>query len=678
MQTAVGFPNFDGNIGFEKLDSELQTKLNSLLDLLKYEPINPIEKTNDMTQPVGVDENGQLWVAPIGGGSSGDNTGGGDIPNSHDIIYDLINVNSSSAVVSVADSMPFVTVLTADEGYTLGDVTVTMGGEVLTGVWNAETSTLTIVSVTGDVIISCVATQGIDTSVRIAKSGYGFNSDATEEIVTAPLCISDYYDIPEGYIGKLSYYFPSIGTNAIGGYMKLQMVDDTYTKVEYYSISVSSEGEKSVGFSTSGTVEKGAVKFRFSLEEATVDDAYMYFSGTGDVVFAGKNTPYYRMANIDGTMAGGGSVATGELSFDDDMAMNYGIATTSIMGDEIAKNPQDVYDLSSAFATVIDNAKREWMLEYGGDFRKIPIVVSTDQHGLTHSGIFNMLGKTLSMYDVSKVMNLGDTVSAWSDADTEHPLISCTQLENWCESVKAIPFSKQLNVFGNHDTWYGNYEDEGNPIGTRYPSSQTHLNQYFRNIYARRTNNNGWFVDYDNQFNVKYVVVSAFEYKNDSVQFRISTEQMKFIIEELSKNDGYDIVIVSHVPLRSDPNLFIFPTGQTSTETGRVSALNTDDLFSARKTKGSGTITDSDGVEHNYDFTACESQLLCSLHGHTHYDAYLHLNDSLLVNAFDWFDDNTFFFVLIDRVNNQLNVWKVEAPNNTPTYTNYQIPFEPV
>ena len=301
LQTAVGFPNFDGNIGFEKLDSELQTKLNSLLDLLKYEPINPIEKTNDMTQPVGVDENGQLWVAPIGGGSSGDNTGGGDIPNSHDIIYDLINVNSSSAVVSVADSMPFVTVLTADEGYTLGDVTVTMGGEVLTGVWNAETSTLTIVSVTGDVIISCVATQGIDTSVRIAKSGYGFNSDATEEIVTAPLCISDYYDIPEGYIGKLSYYFPSIGTNAIGGYMKLQMVDDTYTKVEYYSISVSSEGEKSVGFSTSGTVEKGAVKFRFSLEEATVDDAYMYFSGTGDVVFAGKNTPYYRMANIENT-----------------------------------------------------------------------------------------------------------------------------------------------------------------------------------------------------------------------------------------------------------------------------------------------------------------------------------------------------------------------------------------
>ena len=40
--------------------------------------INPVEKTEDMTQPVGIDENGKLWVAPIGGGgedNSGDSSG---------------------------------------------------------------------------------------------------------------------------------------------------------------------------------------------------------------------------------------------------------------------------------------------------------------------------------------------------------------------------------------------------------------------------------------------------------------------------------------------------------------------------------------------------------------------------------------------------------------------------
>lgn len=33
--------------------------------------VNPVEKTDDMTQPVGVDADGRLWVAPIGGGSGG-------------------------------------------------------------------------------------------------------------------------------------------------------------------------------------------------------------------------------------------------------------------------------------------------------------------------------------------------------------------------------------------------------------------------------------------------------------------------------------------------------------------------------------------------------------------------------------------------------------------------------
>ena len=194
------------------------------------------------------------------------------------------------------------------------------------------------------------------------------------------------------------------------------------------------------------------------------------------------------------------------------------------------------------------------MMEYAGDFQKIPIIVTADQHGRTHRGIFNFIGKTFSMHDVSKVMNLGDTVSVdWYDADPEHPLLSDSQLEKWCESVKEIPFSKQLNVYGNHDCCYGNYADEGNPIGTRYPESQAHLYQYFRNIYARRTNNNGWFAVKDDAFNVKYVVVSFYQWLNDNLaNSGVHTEQMKWFIEELKKDDGYDVVIVSHEPLYMD------------------------------------------------------------------------------------------------------------------------------
>lgn len=645
-------------------------------------------------------------------GSSGGNTGGGDAIT-HGIIYDLVNVTSSSSIVSIADGTPYITILTAKEGYTLGDVTVTMGGEVLTGVWNADTSTLTIMSVTGDVMISCVASQGVDTSPVIAEYDKGLGQ--TMEANRFPgMCITQIYtftpDIEtlkeSSYYDVTNDYLTTAGIN--GGFVvctpRIKFTEAGYSgsgmttkasKIVLYTDGVAGDYFSNSSVTTSSqetnfnlprqkTVGMYANGIAFTLSILDIDDSYVYWykpnTNTilpigireGDIIFAGKNTPYYGMANIDGTKPGE-TATTGILSFDDDIAMNYSIATTSILGDEIAKDTNTAYGLSSTFANVIDEAKKEWMLEYGGDYRKIPIIVSTDQHGRRNSGIFNMIGKTVSMHDVSKVMNLGDTISTWYDSN-EKPLISDAGLEAWCESVKAIPFSKQLNVFGNHDTWYGNYEDEGNPIATRYPSSQAHLDQYFRNIYARRTNNNGWFVTYDDRFNVKYLVVSAFEYRN-GVSFRIGTDQMNFIIEEMSKNDGYDIVIISHVPLKSDPNLFIYPTGQTSTEVGRVSELDTDALFSARKTKGIGSITDSDGVEHNYDFTNCNTQLLCSLHGHTHYDAYLYLNDSLLVNSFDWFDDSTFFFVLIDRINEQLNVWKVSNPSEGAKVENYQIPF---
>jgi hypothetical protein len=87
------------------------------------------------------------------------------------------------------------------------------------------------------------------------------------------------------------------------------------------------------------------------------------------------------------------------------------------------------------------------------------------------------------------------------------------------------------------------------------------------------------------------------------------------------------------------------------------------------------TITDSDGVAHDYDFSGCTTDLLCSLHGHTHHDGYLYLNGTLLVSTFDWFADTTFFFVLIDREDNQLNVWKVSDPSDGPLVQHYQIPF---
>lgn len=77
-------------------------------------------------------------------------------------------------------------------------------------------------------------------------------------------------------------------------------------------------------------------------------------------------------------------------------------------------------------------------------------------------------------------------------------------------------------------------------------------------------------------------------------------------------------------------------------------------------------------------FSACTTDILCGLHGHTHIDAYNYAGgeeNGLLNVTFDWFANSTFFFVLIDRENEQLDVWKISEDDSTPQYNNYQIPF---
>lgn len=672
---------------------------------------------------------GITWV------ESAPSTGGGGETTTHGIVWDLVNVTSSNNAVSVADGASLVAVLTPADGYTLGDVTITMGGEVVTGAWNADTATVTIQSVTGDVMISCAGVeQGtgevIDTSPVIAHSGYAYRSVSTTSpnvtlTAKAGMCVTKIYEFTPNVAAIEAHpsYDKDLGyineANQIGmfvhfipnkKYLESGATDpgNTYKKSAYF---VDGELQKTIydnliSQSTKGVASNGVAKnvlqktvngIAFTLFEADAEDSYAYWTKTngpgtyqenavlpvgvndGDIIFAGKNTPYYGMTNINGT-TGGGAASVSELSFDDDVAQNYAVASASILGEDTAADPNTEYGISSELAAVIDEVRTAWMTEYGGDYRKIPLVITTDQHNRTNSGIFNMLGKTLSLHDVSKVMNLGDTVSVeWYDEDTTKPLVSCAQLEKWCKSIKEIPFSKRLDVYGNHDTWYGNYADEGNTIGTRYPANQSHLDQYFRNIYARRNNNNGWFVIRDDYFNVKYVVVSGFEY-DGGVTFRIGTKQMQFIIDEFSKNDGYDIVVVSHVPLYYQPSTEVYPTGMTPSDAGsetisRVSNVDTDALFNGRKNKTSGSVTDSDGVEHTFDFSGCTTDILCGLHGHIHMDAYNYVGGNGLMSAtFDWFDGSTIHFALIDRINRQMDIWKVEG--DSLTYQNYQVPLD--
>lgn len=643
------------------------------------------------------------------------------------IVWDLVNVTGSNAAVSVQEGASLTAVLTAEEGYILGDVTVTMGGEVLTGVWDAATATVTIPRVTGDVVISCAgvkesAGEPADTSPVIAQTGMKIMNDGSYQ-AAATLCVTRAYEYswdrdalkahPQysaadgffslgGYQGAIEIFIASEKHVAAGnsilsadtdwGNIRMNYCADggfVIAKNCYESARDGVVVSIPVPNKNSAMCQSDVVSSEFTLFAADVEGSYAYWSkpydtailpmgvNAGDIIFAGKDSPYYGMKNIDGTMLSEASVA--ELSYDEDYAQDYGIATTSLLGDDPAAGADVYAGVSDDFAAVINTAKKEWMTRYGGDYRKIPLIVSTDQHGRT-SGIFNLLSRILNMHDVSKICNLGDTVTdKWYDGEPDKPLLTCSELDKWMECMKTIPFSKRLDVFGNHDAWYGNGTAGGNAVGTAYPSNLSHLDQYFRNIYARRTNNSGWFAVRDDYFNVKYVVITGLEWVNGSGTYRIGTEQMKFIIDEFGKDDGYDIVVVSHVPVYYQDSTETFPTGMTpetpgSTAITRVSTLNTDLLFNARKNKTAGTITDSEGVEHTFDFSGCGTDILCALHGHMHVDGYNYVGgDGLLSAAFDWFPYETFFLVLIDRVERKLDVWKL---SNTPQSLRYQIPLD--
>ena len=563
---------------------------------------------------------------------------GGGGTTTHGIVWNLVNVTSSNNAVSAADGASLVAVLTPADGYTLGDVTITMGGEVVTGAWNAETAIITIEAVTGDVVISCAGveqTGPVGTSPVIAEYNMSLNASGGAGTTNGG-CYTDFYAIPDG-AGDVMLYFADAEDVRFGPAGKLQYWNDT-EQVEYWSAAAYRNAEKSY------TLKSGATRFRTSLATNGINDSYAYDKATGYIYFAGANTKYYGMTNIDGSTSGESAVSVA-AEVDNQVAM-LSLST----GETV--NPSAYSSLSADYVSMVQSNYDAMMAECLGDYNKIPIIVHTDQHGRIGASnqVMKLIGHMVNWYEVSKCMNLGDTVPDRFDMTT---------LDNYLSATKdSIPLSKRLDVYGNHDVWDSNDSQ-------KYTVDQKRLSPYFKNIYARRHGNNGYFTVFDDYYNVKYLVISDLEYPDTNYSTRrITTAQAKFIVSELSEDDGRDVVLVSHVPLDSDEVTSRDSTYQAYSEkflsdtTAHNSFMT---MIAARKNKTSGTFTDSEGISHTYDFSNVSGDLLMSLHGHAHFEAYRTFENSITEFIFDWFDENTFYFAYIDRKEKKFKVWKNEA-----------------
>lgn len=555
----------------------------------------------------------------------------------HSVTQTLKNVSSSNAATAAADGSSYETVITANDGYAISNITVTMGGiDITSTAWNAGTGTISISAVTGDIVIivSAASAATLDTSPAIAKTGYSLYSDGEEyRNATDGACYTEFYTLKTGAKTLTMYIADSVDVSfSAGGKMQFW---DAAQQVEYWSATAYRNKEHAF------PIANGATRFRTSLALADVEASYAY-DDTGHIYFAGKNTQYYGKENIYGTA----NASTTKAESVDNAYMALSMSTG------VTANTSAYTGLASDYVSMVQANYDAFIAEVMGDYNRIPIIVHTDQHGRigAQNPVLKLIGDVTNWYEISKCVNLGDTV-----ADR----FGATVLQTYLDAAKdCIPLSRRLDVYGNHDVWDA---DENQ----KYTVDQKRLSPYFKNIYARRHGNNGYFTVVDDYYNVKYLVINNMEYPDTNYSTRrITTAQANFIVEELGKKDGYDIILLSHVPLVADDTMTSRdPSYQAYTETFLSDATDNTSflaMIAARKAKTSGTFTDSEGVEHAYDFSGCNSELLMSLHGHTHFEAYKSLTGSITEFAFDWFDGNTFYFAYIDRNAKKFKCWKNE------------------
>lgn len=322
------------------------------------------------------------------------------------------------------------------------------------------------------------------------------------------------------------------------------------------------------------------------------------------------------------------------------------------------------YTITNQWKTVVSNNYNDFISEIDGNNNRIPMIISTDQHGAitSDSEVYKYINNLVDWNKISKIINLGDTVNL-----VFNPL----ELNNYREATSCLPEDKRIEIIGNHDRFF--------VINDNFIEKN-----YFSNASAVYSEDGKAFVVKDNKFNVRYLIVDTKCFPYTYSNGRLSCEQANFIIDELSKEDESDIVLLSHVYLFNDRIIARDGSIFTGSEYF-IGSENKDteikqsfiDMLAARKNKSTGILIDSEGFSHSYDFSNCKGNFLLTLHGHHHSEGYETKDDitEFLFQSmiFDNKENNEklcFYFAYIDTANNILKVWK-----NAVGYDTLEIKF---
>ena len=280
----------------------------------------------------------------------------------------------------------------------------------------------------------------------------------------------------------------------------------------------------------------------------------------------------------------------------------------------------------------------------------IPFFISTDQHGRgveAHRYVNNIDVDGMNIVNI----NLGDTVQDYFRLDTLNGVLSrIKQVKNY------------IGVVGNHDVWTKYMETCNNYDLCRIFTTT--------NFQKRTGGMQDFYSVIDTYHNAKFIALCPY-YPTGSTEnpgtdgnvflygaySKYGTEQIRWLIDELSLDDGYDIVILQHQTFKG--TTFTDRSGNSGTADAVGRSDSVWQMLKDYNNRSSGTITDSDGVSHTYDFTGAKGKVLCSLHGHHHHEWYG--KDEILSYVADWYGNGwSCTFGLIDRVDQKLNIFKFD------------------
>ncbi len=152
----------------------------------------------------GSSSGGSTGGGTIIGPGTGGSTGGGSTTTYYNITYNLTYCSSYSSVSSIASGSSYSTTITPNSGYTMSNISVTMGGTNITSSVVSGNG-INIYSVTGDVIITAAATTNVTQTYTNPTVTFNYGKAiVTQDGYTETFDLS--YTQNTGYSGYSSSY----------------------------------------------------------------------------------------------------------------------------------------------------------------------------------------------------------------------------------------------------------------------------------------------------------------------------------------------------------------------------------------------------------------------------------------------------------------------------------------